>query len=79
MAGFIGSIFFFFFFLYTLLDTYWVGHRIKKVQQKFDEFKKNRIQRSSTEDLNAELWYPDLNEFKCVNDPDLTKEKGMIG
>lgn len=71
-----GSFLGFMFFLYTLLDAYLLGRKIKRAEKKLEEFRNKRIRRDSRENLNAELWYPDLNVYKCVNDPNFTVEKG---
>ena len=66
------------FFLYTLLDAYLLGRKIKKAKQRLEDFKRKQIRRDSTENLNAELWYPDLKVYRCINDPEFTVEKGII-
>ena len=49
-----------------------------RAQRKLEQFRKTVVRRDSTENLNTELWYPDLKFFKCVNDPGLTEEKGKF-
>lgn len=70
------SILVFLLFLYSLLDACLLARRIKKAERKLQKFKKEQIRRDSTQNLNAELWYPDLSVYRCINDPDFTVEKG---
>lgn len=64
-------------FLYTLLDAYLLSYKIKKSKLKLDQYRKNQIRRDPTENLNVDLWYPNLKEFRCTNDPKFTVEKGI--
>ena len=59
-----------------MLSAWSLHRRIKNAKKKLADFEKKTFRRGSTEVLNAELWYPDLNEFRCVNDPNFTIEKG---
>ena len=60
----------------TLLDAFLLGRKIQKAKKKLEDFKKNEIRRDPGENLNAELWYPDLKDFRCINDPKFTPERG---
>ena len=71
-----GSLLGLLFFLYTLLDAYLLNYKIKKSKMKLEEYKKNQIRRDPAENLNADLWYPNLKEYRCINDPKFTVEKG---
>lgn len=72
-----GSLLFFLFFLYTLLDAFLLSRKIKKARKKLADFKHKEIRRDSTENLNAELWYPDMKIYSCINDPNFTVEEGI--
>lgn len=72
-----GSFLGFLFFLYTLLDACLLSRNIKKAERKLEELTNNQIRRDPTENLNAELWYPDPRVFLCINDPNFTAEKGI--
>lgn len=65
-------------FLYTLLDAYLLSYKIKKSKVKLEQYRKNQIRRDPTENLNVDLWYPNLQEFRCINDPKFTPEKAGI-
>ncbi len=77
MALAVESFLAFAFLLYTIVDSCLLQRKIEEAQIKLEAFKNNLIRRNSTENLNAELWYPDLNEYRCINDPDFTVEKGI--
>lgn len=72
----IGGCLVFMFFWYTIFDAWLLSRKIKNAKMKLNNFEKNIIRRKSTEILNTELWYPDMNEYICVNDPDFSIEKG---
>ena len=77
MAMLTASLVGFLLFLYTMVDSCFIGRRIQRTEHKLNEFKENVVRRDSTENLNAGLWYPDLDKYKCINDPDFTDEKSI--
>ena len=64
------------YFVYTIFDSWLLSLKIASAKRKLEEFRSNLLRRAPDENLNAELWYPDMNKYICVNDPNFSEEKG---
>ena len=66
------------YFWYTIFNSWLLGKRIVRAKKKLDDFRSNLVRRDPTENLNAEIWYPDMEKYMCVNDPEFSVERGKF-
>ncbi len=64
------------YFWYTVVDSWLLSLRIAEAKKKLEKFRSSILRRGPDEDLSAEIWYPDMNKYICVNDLSFTIEKG---
>jgi len=75
---FIAGVLTYAYFWYTIFTSWLLSKRIVSAKKKLDDFKSKMVRRDPAENLNAEIWYPDMRKYICVNNPEFSAEKGKL-